>query len=129
VSIDSLEKARKAARLMLSKKARELSILDVRALTSFADYFVIASGRSARQVQAIAEHAMTSLKKEGLLPLGVEGLKENQWVLLDYGDVVIHVFYDPIREFYDLDGLWGDAGQVAPVEDPENGSARKEKVQ
>jgi len=114
---------------MLSKKARELSILDVRALTSFADYFVIASGRSARQVQAIAEHAMTSLKKEGLLPLGVEGLKESQWVLLDYGDVVIHVFYDPIREFYDLDGLWGDAGQVAPVEDPENGSARKEKVQ
>lgn len=99
---------------MLGKKASDILILDVRGLTSVADAFLICSGRSNRQVSAIAEHIHVTLKKEGIYPLSLEGGSEGHWVLLDYGHVIIHVFYEPIREFYDLEGLWQDAARVIP---------------
>ena len=97
---------------VLAKKARGLVVLDVRELTSVADVFIICGGRSNRQVRAIAEHIQTSLKKHRIRPLSVEGKTEGHWILLDYGHVVIHVFYEPIREFYDLEGLWIDAKRI-----------------
>ena len=97
---------------VLGRKALEPVILDVRELTSVADVFIICGGRSNRQVRAIAEHIQTYLKKHKILPLSVEGKTEGHWILLDYGHVVIHVFYEPIREFYDLEGLWMDAKRI-----------------
>jgi ribosome-associated protein len=98
---------------ILGRKAIDVVMLDVEGLTSLADTFIICSGRSNRQVSAIAEFVRTDLKKSGLIPLSVEGLKEGHWVLMDYGHVVIHVFYDPVRSFYDLEGLWADAPRIS----------------
>ena len=97
---------------VLGKKAIDLVVLDLRKLSSIADVFIICSGRSNRQVSAIAEHIQVDLKKHGITPLSVEGKKEGHWVLLDYGHVIIHVFYEPIRSFYDLEGLWIDAERI-----------------
>jgi ribosome-associated protein len=96
----------------LGKKARNLVVLDVHDLTSIADVFIICSGNSNRQVNAIAEHIQRDLKKKRVRPLSVEGLKEGHWVLLDYGNVILHIFYEPVREFYDLEGLWADANRI-----------------
>ena len=96
----------------LGRKALGLVVLDVRELTSVADAFIICSGRSNRQVTAIAEFIITELKKAGIKPLSVEGKKEGHWVLLDYGHVIIHVFYESVRNFYDLEGLWVDAKRI-----------------
>ncbi len=96
----------------LGRKAFDLVVLDVRVLTSVADAFIICSGRSNRQVTAIAEFIQTELKKAGIKPLSVEGKKEGHWVLLDYGHVIIHVFYESVRHFYDLEGLWMDAKRI-----------------
>jgi ribosome-associated protein len=85
------------------KKAFDLVLLEMKGVASFTDYFLICSGKSDRQVQAIASHIEEKLGKQGLHPLGIEGQREGRWVLLDYGDVVIHIFYHPIREFYDLE--------------------------
>lgn len=99
-------------RAALLKKAERLVVLDVRALTSIADGFIICSGRSSRQVTAIGQTILTTLKKKKIFPLSVEGLKEGHWVLLDYGHIIIHVFYEPVREFYDLESLWIDAQRI-----------------
>lgn len=96
----------------LGRKAMGLVVLDVRELTSVADVFIICSGRSNRQVSAIADHIQADLKKQKIMPLSVEGKKEGHWVLLDYGHVVIHIFYEPLRRFYDLEGLWVDARRI-----------------
>jgi ribosome-associated protein len=108
----SKEKAFLCARAALEHRAIDLVILEVKNLSSFTDYFVIFSGSSDRQVQAIASHIEEKLGKEGVYPLGIEGKREGHWVLLDYGDVIIHIFYHPIREFYDLERLWADAPRV-----------------
>lgn len=100
----------------LGRKASDLLLLDVREVTSLADVFMLCTGRSNRQVTAIADHIRRFLKKHGIRPLYVEGLKAGHWVLLDYGQVVIHVFYEPVRQFYDLEGLWADAPRI-PVAD------------
>ena len=100
---------------VLAKKALRLVVLDVRNLTSVADAFIICSGQSNRQVMAIAEEIQKVLKKRKVLPLSVEGAGEGHWVLLDYGHVIIHVFYEPVRAFYDLEGLWMDAKRVNTV--------------
>ncbi len=96
----------------LDRKAIGLVVLDVRHLTSVADFFIICSGRSNRQVTAIAEHIHTRLKGDRIRPLSIEGKREGHWVLMDYGATVIHVFYEPVRRFYDLEGLWVDARRV-----------------
>jgi ribosome-associated protein len=97
---------------VLGRKAMNVVALDVAELTSYADVFIICSGRSNRQVSAIAEYIQTDLKKHKIKPLSVEGTKDGHWVLLDYGHVIIHVFYEPVREFYDLEGLWVDARRI-----------------
>jgi ribosome-associated protein len=101
--------AHRIASLALDKKGAEILILDVRGKTSYADYFVIVSGESERQVSAMAEHVQTKLREEdGLRPLGIEGYERGQWVLLDFGEVVAHLFFHEARTFYDLEGLWID---------------------
>ena len=97
---------------VLGRKALSVVMLDVRSLTSIADVFLICSGRSNRQVMAIAEFVRVELKKHGIRPMSVEGTKDGHWVLLDYGHVIIHIFYEPVREFYDLEGLWIDAKRI-----------------
>jgi ribosome-associated protein len=96
----------------LGRKAQDVVLLDVRKLTSIADAFIICSGHSNRQVIAIANYIEEYLKERKIRALSVEGKKEGQWVLLDYGHVIMHIFYEPIREFYDLEGLWVDAERV-----------------
>ena len=107
-----LEKALLCTRFALDKKAYDLVVLDVSKLTSVADYFVICTGRSDTQVRAIAQHVEESLDDEEIRPLATEGFPRGQWVLMDYGDVVVHIFYQPIRAFYDLEGLWMRAPRV-----------------
>jgi len=97
---------------ILGRKALNVVALDVAEMTSYADVFIFCSGRSNRQVIAIAEHIKTDLKKHKIKPINVEGTKDGHWVLMDYGHVIIHVFYEPVREFYDLEGLWVDAKRV-----------------
>jgi ribosome-associated protein len=94
------------------RKGEDVMVLDVRGLTSYTDAFIIASGRSTRQVAAIGQHIETEMKKQGVKAFCVDGLEEGRWVLLDYGDVIIHVFYDEVRRFYNLEGLWADARRV-----------------
>jgi ribosome-associated protein len=102
--------ARKIAHLLSDKKGLDILILDVRGMTSYADYFVVASGESDRQVSAMAEHVLTNLKQtEDLRPIGHEGMETGQWVLLDFGEVVAHLFFTEARSHYDLEGLWADA--------------------
>ncbi len=97
----------------LGRKATDLVVLDVSELTSFADVFIICTGKSHRQVSAIAEYIKTDLKKQGISPISIEGMSDGHWVLLDYGHILIHVFYDPVRAFYDLEGLWADAKRIS----------------
>jgi ribosome-associated protein len=96
----------------VDRKAHTVIILDVRGLTSIADYFIICSGRSNRQVKAIADHIERFLRKEKIHPLSVEGKNDGHWVLIDYGHVLMHVFYEETRRFYDLEGLWIDAKRI-----------------
>jgi ribosome-associated protein len=106
------EKALLCTRFALDRKAYDLELLEVSKLTSVADYFLICTGRSDTQVRAIAQHIEESLATLGFRPLAVEGYSRGQWVLMDYADVVVHVFYQPIRAFYDLEGLWMRAPRV-----------------
>ena len=102
-----------AAHYALEKKGLELRLLDLGELSSLTDYLLIVTGRSDRQVQAIAEAIRLGLKQEHATPpLAVEGMNEGRWVLLDYGDVMVHVFQEPVRRFYDLEGLWSEAPEV-----------------
>ncbi len=115
------ERAIAFAREALRFKALDLLILDVSGFSSFADYFIICSGKSSRQVQSIAENVETALKETGARPLGVEGKREGHWVLMDYGDIIIHIFYEPVRSFYDLESLWSEASRLDPGEGPDEG--------
>lgn len=110
------ELAKVAARVASDAKAEELVILDVRGLASFTDYFVIMSGRSTRHVQGLAEAIESELRSKRVSTKHSEGLKDGQWVLLDFGDMVAHIFYKESRGFYDLEGLWHDAPQVSVEE-------------
>lgn len=99
----------RAGELALERKGIEVVALDLRGIYDAADYFLIATGNSDVQVRAIAHHIVTELKLEDLRPDHVEGLKSGRWVLIDYSDVVVHVFHPVERDFYQLDVLWGDA--------------------
>lgn len=108
----SLEIAMLCARTALTKKAEDLIILDVRSVSSFADYFVIMSGRSTRHVQGLAEAVASELRTKRTSSSNTEGLQEGLWVLLDCGGVIVHIFYQETRIFYDLEGLWHDAPRI-----------------
>jgi ribosome-associated protein len=107
--IGSWDKALLVGRFALEKKAYDLVVMEVRDLTSIADYFIVCSGRSDRQVQSIAQGIEENLRGKGVRPHSVEGTGRGQWVLMDFSDVIVHIFYEPVREFYDLEGLWSDA--------------------
>lgn len=111
-SPDGLQKALLCTRAALDKKALDLVVVDVGEFTSIADYLVICTGRSDRQVQSIAQAIEEALAAEGARPISIEGMQRGQWVLLDCGDVIVHVFYQPVREFYDLERLWEHAARV-----------------
>lgn len=103
-------------RIALDTKAEDVVVLDVRGLASFTDYFVIMSGRSTRHVQGLAEAISEELRAKRISSKHSEGMREGLWVLLDFGDVVAHVFYHESRTFYDLEGLWHDAPKIDPEE-------------
>ncbi len=108
----SREKARRVVAAALERKAERPVALDVSELTSFTEAFVIVGGRSDRQVRAVAEEVVKMLKQAGDPPLGVEGLDEGRWVLIDCNDVICHVFAPEAREHYDLERLWRDAEPI-----------------
>lgn len=112
VGLDARGKAILLSCLALEKKAYDLVLMEVREITSIADYFIICSGRSDRQVQSIAQGIEEKRAETGLFPLSIEGMTRGHWVLMDFTDVIVHIFYQPVREFYDLEGLWADAPRV-----------------
>jgi ribosome-associated protein len=111
--LDSREKALEIARLALDRKALELAVLDLAGLVMYTDFFVICSAQNTQQVKAIVDRIEEGLKRHGMRPQGVEGRAFAHWVLMDYGDVIVHVFEQETREFYELDKLWLDAPRVA----------------
>lgn len=104
--LESLEIARQAVEAAGEKQAGDISLLDVREVCTFASYFVICSGESGRQLQAIGDEIEQSLKKRGVRTLHQEGTPDSGWMLYDYGDVVVHVFSPEERDFYQFDELW-----------------------
>ncbi|MGZ3709013.1 MAG: ribosome silencing factor, partial [Bdellovibrionota bacterium] len=105
-------KALDCARAAIDKKAENVKVLDLSHLSSFTDFFVITSGMSDRQVQAIADSVESAMEGAGHELVSIEGYSEGRWVLMDFGDVVIHIFLDALREYYDLEALWTDAPRV-----------------
>jgi ribosome-associated protein len=103
----------RAARAAADKKATDLVVLDLRPANAFLDYFLIISGQNQRQLVAIAEAVQETLRAESLRPLHVEGYPKQEWILLDYGSFVIHIFTPRMREYYDLERLWGGAPRVS----------------
>lgn len=101
-----------AAQLAYDTKAEDIMVLDLTKLPSFTDYFVICSGTSDRQVQAICDRIHRTLKEKGQFPLGIEGRDKAHWILMDYGPVVVHIFYSETREHYAIERFWGDAPQL-----------------
>ena len=94
------------------RKAKSIIAIDVKQLTSYTDTLVIIEGNSQRQVTSIAEHLIKSLKTQEIKAVGIEGVKAGEWVLLDYGEVIIHIFKSETKSFYDLEGLWADASRI-----------------
>jgi ribosome-associated protein len=110
--LESKDKALKAARAAQDKKAKDILVLGLKGLTQLSDYFVICTGESTTQVKAIAEQVEENFDKADIKPLGIEGLKYSRWVLMDYGDVIIHIFEQETRAFYELEKLWIDAKRI-----------------
>lgn len=109
---DSKRKSLLCIKAAIEKKALDPVLLEMKGIVSFTDYFFLCSGKSDRQVQAIAQAIEEAMRKEGYQPLGQEGVREGKWILMDYDDVVVHIFLEPMRKFYDLEGLWIDAPRV-----------------
>ena len=110
--LDGLEKARRIADIASEKLATDIVLLDARKICSFADYFVMVSGDSVRQLKAIAEEITHQLKQEGEYPFHREGTSGSGWILLDYGDVIVHIFSESERQTYKLDEVWREARSV-----------------
>ena len=107
----------RASQLCLDRNARAAVVLDLRGLSNATDFFLIASGDSDTHVKAISEHVLEQLERAGVRATGVEGLRTGRWVLIDYIDLVVHIFHPALREFYQLEQLWGDAPMIA-IEEP-----------
>ncbi len=108
--------ARKAVEAASDKQAADIVLLDARKVCSFADYFVICTGETERQIRAIFDEIEHTLKKEGVLPSHHEGTADSGWLLLDYGDVIMHIFATFEREYYQLDKLWSEASLVLRIQ-------------
>ena len=114
---DSRKRALLCVNASLENKAKDIIVLNVKELSAFADYFIICSGTSDRQVRAVATAIQENLQKAGIQPLGVEGETAGRWILLDYEDVIFHVFLESVRIFYDLERLWSGAPRMAVPDD------------
>ena len=112
MELEPKERALRIAEAAEDRRAEDVMILDMRGLTTICDYFVICNGRSRLHVNAIAEEVEDQMSKLGMEPRHVEGIPDSSWVILDYMDVVLHVFEPDARKFYNLEGLWGDAARV-----------------
>jgi ribosome-associated protein len=112
---ESLSVAKRIVQACEDVKGQQVTVLDVASISDFADYFIVSSGRSDRQVQGITNRIIEELAQLGIRPLSVEGYEDGHWVLIDCGDVVAHVFYEPIRDMYDLEGLWMRARRLDVV--------------
>ncbi|MDF1553323.1 MAG: ribosome silencing factor [Deferrisomatales bacterium] len=112
-----LDRVLDCARVAADKRGTDIVVLDVGKMSSFTDYFLIVSGSSDRRVQTIAESIVQRMKEQGVLPLGVEGLRDGRWALIDFGDWVVHVFYEEARGVFDLEEFWFDAPRVELPED------------
>lgn len=111
--MNSLEKTETCGQLALENKALDPVIIELIGTTALADYFLVCSGTSERHTQAMADHIELSLKKKGLLPRGIEGRTSGSWILMDYGDVIVHIFKEAERAFYELETLWSDCRRIA----------------
>ncbi len=103
---------------LVAKKAVDVTLIDIAALSSVADHFIVASGRSRIAVQALADALLQAMTESGERPLRLEGYSDARWICMDFGDVVVHLFQEDVRRYFDLERLWGDAPQQ-PVVDPE----------
>lgn len=109
----SLEKAQEMVKILDKKKGRDIQLLEIRNLSTLGDYFILASGNSNTQVKALSDDVDDEMNKQFKVnPLRIEGQQAAQWILMDYGDVMVHIFQDEARSFYDLERLWRDAPQV-----------------
>lgn len=122
-AIGSRDTALLCVRYALEKKAQDVLVMDVSDTSSLADYFVLCSGRSDTQVQAITQSIEQNLDAEGVRARSIEGFTAGQWVLIDFADVIVHVFVEPVREFYDLERLWARAPRVT-LPEPYRSQAR-----
>ena len=116
--LDAREKALRAQTALADKRAIDPVVLDMREITLITDYFIICHGMSNVHIRALGDTVVEALKEDGVRPYGVEGQDEGRWVLLDYGDVIVHIFAEEDREFYALERLWSDAPRVAESEAP-----------
>lgn len=108
-ALDLPAPVRRAAHFLFDRKATDVMLMDLRGISTATDYFLIATGRSDTHVSAISDHMVEELRREGVRPTNVEGMRAGRWVLMDYFDFVVHVFHPAAREFYQLERLWGDA--------------------
>ena len=113
--LSAAHKAQRAARAALDRKALDLVVLDVQGVSTVTDYFLVCSGKSTTHMETITDAIRDELKREGARPLHVEGVAASGWILLDYGDVLMHVFLEDTRAYYALERLWGDAPSI-PVD-------------
>jgi len=114
--LEAIEAAHKAVEAASNKQAADIVLLDAQEICNFADYFVICSGESDRQIKAIYDEVEHALKKAGVLPLHHEGTVDSGWVLLDFGDVIVHIFAPSEREYYQLDSLWSEANTIVRIQ-------------
>ncbi len=112
-----LDRVLDCARVAADKRGTDVVVLDVGKMSSFTDYFLIVSGSSDRRVQTIAESIVQAMKEQGVSPLGVEGLRDGRWALVDFGAWVVHVFYEEARGVFDLEEFWFDAPRVELPDD------------
>jgi ribosome-associated protein len=118
--MEGLDLAKNISEIILSKKGYEIKILDLKGISSFADFFVICSADSDIQVKAIADEIIRKMKKNGVRPYNQEGTTTNNWILIDYVDVVVHVFKHETRLHYSLERLWGDANIIDVIDEFED---------
>ena len=122
---DSMSLALKILECASDAKGKDLALLDVSSVFDLASFFIIVTARSDRQAQGISNRILLTLEEQGVEPISRDGYDEGHWVLMDYGDVVVHVFYEPVREHYDIERLWKNALRLpVPQEIAASGGAR-----
>ena len=112
IILETIAKLKAIIEAVSEKKAKDTEILQLTGLTIMTDYFVICSGESTTQVRTIVDHVEEQLRKAGIKPSGIEGYSNSRWVLMDYGDVIVHVFEEETRQYYEIEKLWIDAPRI-----------------